>query len=325
MIGIFQDSFVEYLKKNLGEPVNIKTSNVVCRCPWCEYGKTKKHYHLWISINAPIFHCFHCEKGGTIEKLFEKISGIDVSGSYVDKEKVKELVKEKFSASRTTPKQRKIILPEINEEKFPFKSLYMKHRLKFSNISIQNVKGLVFDFLEFVRINKIVLDDKQDQMARYLQFNFIGFVTENQSKVVFRNIDPCAGFRYYKLGLQDSQFLDYYKLPGGKRDSNTVILGEGIFDIYTEHIFDYTNLKNSVRLYAAALSTSYHSLLKSVVFHEQVFRLNVHILSDRNIRIPYFKKLKRNNDHVINNLFVYYNKSGEDFNCTPVEPERITI
>ena len=94
---IYDDKFIQYLKDSLGEPVRVKSKNIICRCPWCEFGQKKDHYHLYISTEYPIFHCFHsdCQASGTLRKLFKKIEGKDISEKYVDIEKVKEYAKER--------------------------------------------------------------------------------------------------------------------------------------------------------------------------------------------------------------------------------------
>jgi hypothetical protein len=120
-------------------------------------------------------------------------------------------------------------------------------------------------------------------MKDFLHSNFIGFLTEKESIVIFRNIDNSSNFRYFKQFLKQTLFLDYYKLYGGDYNSNNIVISEGIFDIFNEQIFDYTGLKNRVKLYAAALSTSFESLIKSIVYDEQLFKINVNVLADNGV------------------------------------------
>ena len=121
------------------------------------------------------------------------------------------------------------------------------------------------------------------------------------------------------------KFLDYYSLPGHSPKSNKIVLAEGIFDIFTEQIYDFLNIKHEIRLYASVLSSKYAELIKSIVYHEQLFRPDVIILSDNGINEEYYKKIKFFNQHIINTLTVYYNKTGKDFNETPVTPVRRQI
>ena len=117
----------------------------------------------------------------------------------------------------------------------------------------------------------------------YLHSNFVGFLTEHNSMVMFRNIDDSAEFRFYKLYIQKNQFVDYYKLDGFAQDKTQIVLAEGIYDIFTEHIFDNLNIKKNTALYASVQSSNYSMIIRSIVFYEQIFRPDVVILSDNNI------------------------------------------
>jgi len=321
MIGIYQDDFVDYLQEKLG-PVKTTSKNFIVPCPWCEYGKDKEHYHMYISLEAPIFHCFHatCEKSGTLRKILSVLEGHDISDQFIDKEKLEEFKKRKTVFVDKDTSLKRIKLPPLNTRMFPMKEMYINKRFKFSNLNLSNVKGLVFDVYEFIAINNIPIDETLFRLQDYLHNNFVGFVTENQTTVVFRNIDPTHEMRYYKMKIQYSSFVDYYKLPGNNPKSKKIVLAEGIFDIFLEHIFDYLNIKNDVKLYASVLSSKYSALLKSIIYYEQVFKPDVIILSDNGIPIWQYKWLKKKYGYLINTLKVYYNKSGKDFGDAKVSP-----
>lgn len=327
MIGIYQDDFIEYLKRKLGDHIKTSSKNIICPCPFCEFGEEKSHYHMYISTEIPIFHCFHanCEQSGSLKKLLKKLEGHDISDEFVDKEKLAEITKQRKIFTDQEKLQSKIQVPIINSSKFMLKDMYMKRRLKFSRTTIGLIKGLIFDVDAFIEMNDIIVDEGLFRMRDYLQQNFVGFLTENNSTAIFRNIDHSHSVKFYKMKIQQSNFLDYYKLAGNNRNSNKIVLAEGIFDIFTEHIFDTLNIKQDVKLYASALSSKYISLIHSIIFHEQVFQPDIIILSDRGIGRDYYKKLKKYNKHIINRLDVYYNKTGKDFNDTPVTPIKYTI
>lgn len=327
MIGIYQDSFIPYLEKKLGDHIKTTSKNIIIPCPWCEYNQDKDHYHMYISLDIPIFHCFHanCEKSGTLGKLIKTLEGHDISDKFIDKTKLQESSHRRELFVDKEIKQIPISLPSINSSKFMLKELYVKQRLKFANISTTMIKGLIYDFEEFLRINRLPVYETIFRLKDYLQNNFIGFFTENKSTVIFRNIDDSHSMKFYKYKIQDNNFLDYYKLPGYNKNSNKIILAEGIFDIFTEHLFDSLNLKKDVKLYASALSSKYISLIQSIIFHEQIFKPEVIILSDQGIDLDYYRKLKKYNSHVIDKLVVYYNKGGKDFNNTPVIPTKFVL
>lgn len=326
MIGIYQDDFKEYLKENLGH-IKLTSKNIVVPCPWCEYQKEKSHYHMYIALDAPIFHCFHagCEQSGILKKLLKKIEGHDISDTFIDADKLKEFRKKRDVFVDKDEKLRDVILPDLKTYKYPNKELYMKKRLKFSNIALENVNGLIFDVFEFIKVNQIPVGESLFRLQDYLETNFVGFLTEHGTTAIFRNIDHNQGMKFYKMKIQFSTFLDFYKLYGSDPRSKKIVLAEGIFDIFSAQIFDHLNIKDNVKLYASALSSKYTSLIHSIIFYEQVFKPDVVILSDSGIDINYYKQIKKYNSHIFNTLTVYYNKVGKDFNDSPLIPVKKVI
>jgi len=328
MIGIYEDSFVTFLEDTFGSNnVKVKSKNIVIPCAWCEYEETKNQYHLWISLEAPIFHCFksNCpKKAGFVSDLLRKITGSDISDKYIDSNLLNQKKLESQKQTKTNLKQLKI--PELNEDQFKLKSLYVKKRLGF-NVDLKSIKGMIFDVNKFIELNCDIIsfDYNISKLRNYLQSNFIGFVTENTGIVFFRNIDSTHSIKHIKSELQDSKFIDYYRLNGMNFNSNHVILAEGVFDIWSEFIFNVLDLRNETKLYASVLSSNYKSLIKSIVYNENIYQLDVSILSDRDVSLEYYHKLKKFNGHIIKSLNVYYNKGGKDFNDFPLIIEKFII
>ena len=322
MIGIYQDAFIDYLEDKLGSKPKETSKNLIIPCPWCEYGKDKDHYHMYISLEAPIFHCFHanCEKSGTLRKMLSMLEGHDISDQFIDKEKLKEFKKRRTIYIDTDVSSTPIKIPEINANRFPLKEMYINKRFKFSNLCLTRVKGLIFDVDEFISINNIPVDETLFRLRDYLHNNFVGFLTEHNTTAIFRNIDSTQTMKHYKMKIQQSSFVDYYKLPGNNPKSKKIVLAEGIFDIFSEHIFDYLNIKNDVKLYASVLSSKYSTLLKSIIYHEQIFKPDIIILSDRGIPIWQYKYFKKKYNYLINSLKIFYNKTGKDFGDNKVSP-----
>lgn len=323
MVGIYKDEFIDFLKKNLA-PIKTTPKNIICKCPWCEYDKKVGHFHLHISLDIPIFNCFHatCPGKGTIKKLIKKVEGLDKSiDRFVDLDLVN---KNKIENKHIEVKIKKLKFPEIKESDFKEKVNYLRNRLKYVNIELQDLKGLVLDLNKFIEINDIKLDHGFSKVKDFVHKNFIGFATKHGSKIILRNITD-EGFQHIKLHIFNSPFLDYYQLNGNNPKGNMIILAEGIYDIYTEWLFDNLDLKKSSILYATALSDSYNLLLKSIVIDEQIFRPDVVILSDNGIDLNFYKNFKKHNCHMINSLTVYYNKNGKDFNDTPIIPVKYIL
>jgi hypothetical protein len=328
MVGIYNDDFVKYLKRHLGSNnVKITTKNIVIPCLWCEYPKQKDHYHLHIGLDEPIYNCFHggCGESGTIKKLLNQIHGYDISGRFVDKKHFEDLKQKRLE--KVEKLYSKFTLPPLEADRFPLKRLSLKKRMKFLDLPLERIEGLIFDVDAFLSLNKIWVTDKMAKLLPFLQKNFIGFLMHNGGYLMFRNIEKNNPFRYYKYELQATPFLDYYMIKGQNPNSNKVVLAEGIYDILTERHFDHLNVLNDVKLYASVGSASYLNLMKSLIFHEKVFTPRWIFLSDNGIHLNYYKKIKRNNPYLFirGESLVYYNKNGKDFNDTPVIAEKFII
>jgi len=327
VIGIYQDNFVDYLHDKLGGYVKETAKNLIIPCPWCEFNEDKNHYHMYISLEAPIFHCFHatCEQSGTLRKLLKRLEGHDISDKFIDAETLNNIKRKREVFVDLDTQLKHVYMPPLNINQFPNKDMYMKRRLRFANIPSTEIKGLVFDVYEFIRLNHIPVGESLFRIQDYLQTNFVGFLTDQGTTVVFRNIDESHSMRYYKMKIQFSNFLDYYKLLGNNAKSKTIVLAEGIFDIFSEHIYDKLNLKDKVKMYASALSSKYIALLHSIIFYEQIFKPEIIILSDNGIPLDDYKKMKKYNRHIIDTMYVYYNKTGKDFGGASVTPIKYVV
>ena len=73
------------------------------------------------------------------------------------------------------------------------------------------------------------------------------------------------------------------------------------------------------------MSSKYISLIHSIIFHEQIFKPEIIVLSDRGVGKSYYEKMRHYNKHIIDKLIIYYNKTGKDFNDTPVTPIKFNI
>jgi len=333
MIGIYEDNFIDFITKYLGKP-KITNSNIICRCPWCEVDRKHHHHnHLYISLDKPIFNCFksECNESGTIKKFIFKVAGTHQYNKYIDNNELENIKNyKKISTEKSIFKYSEDIkLPEIYSlNKFRNKIKYFKQRLLFAPFDITKIKGLILDVDEFISLNKniIKLSDSDYKLLPYLQSNFIGFLLENKTKVIFRNIDTKNDFRYYKMNIQkDMDLLDYYKITHNIKESNLIVIGEGIFDIFNDHIFDYTGYRHIAYGYYCSLNQRFESLIKSIIFHDNLYNPNVVILSDGNIHINYYKKLKRKLKNFCENIEIYYNKNGDDFGDVICNPEKIYI
>ena len=327
MVGIYHNDFIDLLVKSTGRNVQTdKGNDIVCWCPSCINKASKPH--LYISKVVPIFRCFKagCGYKGTVDSLIKDLTGFGQFEKYVDKS----LVEENNSFISTQKRQKeeniKYVLPEINSDTFYNKILFLKDRMKQPGLNVLNIPNLILDVKQFFYMNNIqITNTKYERFFDYLCNNFVGFLTEFHSTLILRNIDRTSDFRYYKIKLFDTNFLDYYKIPGYDVKSSRVVVSEGPFDVLAEHYYDTTHLKDDCCFYAAAASADYSALLKSFTIYEDLYKMDVHVLSDIDVNINYYKKLKNQDKHVIDKLTVYYNKNGKDFGTIPCNPVKYVI
>ena len=305
------------------------SKNIIAKCPYCgDHRNPRKAGHLYVSIDpgVPVVHCFYCNHATSLPKFISDLTGdttlsqIIISKEEMDKAK-KNVDKVKPVTKRFTPYK----TPEIQHGEFLQKKLYLKKRSN-NKLSVESIPNLVFDFAAFFELNKldVVGEDKllSNKEVDYLKTNFVGFLGRHSSTLFCRNIDPKSNFKFRKIKLQTDPFnlLDYWCVRGNNPKSKLVVLSEGIFDSIGEYVTNSLKLRNDCRAYAAGNSFSYSTLLKSVCFDENLFRVDVVILSDRDKKPQWYNKFKKENSHIIDNISIYVNKSGNDFGVFPQIP-----
>ena len=317
MTGIYEDSFIDFLKEYLGD-IKITRKNIICRCPYCEMESDKKHFHLYISLESPIFHCFksECNQKGGIDRLTHKLSGKNID-DFFDKSLKK--IKSTIPAEDTC-----ITIPDIKPNTFVSKVEYLKKRLMTADDDlIYGIENLILDINTFLSSNNLINQDIE-KYKDFLHENFVGFLTKNRSILVLRNIDESSKLRYHKITIKQVQNVDYYLTYNDMSKSN-ITIAEGIFDILMEKKIDTINKKENTSLYAACLSTNYESLIKSLAYYESAFRQNITILSDRGISLKYYRRIKQNTKHIIDSMTIYYNMDNKDFGETAKNIEKFVI
>jgi len=261
--------------------------------------------------------------------VYDITGDLKLSESIVTKE---ELRKARENSQKTaTFKERflKYEIPMIKPKLYSDKIEYMKKRTHY-NVNVEEVPNLIFNFSEFLRLNKLkkvrdyLLNTK---VLHSLNTKFVGFLSRNHTRLYCRNIFEASLYKFRKIELQQDplNMLDYVSFEGGDVTSSVIILAEGTFDIASEYYENSLGLRDTCRLYAAGQSFSYINLLKSVCYDENLFQADVVILSDEDKKPYHYKKFKRETNHVVNVINLYYNSAGKDFGDFPVKPVRVEI
>lgn len=308
--------------------VKDKNKNFLCICCYCgDHPDPKKRGHLSVSKDQkiPTAHCWFCGKAWSIPQLIKDITG--------DGNKSKEVISdEEFKQSQAQQKQyspkkktEEYKLPELDDNSFTGKRLYIRKRSN-NLIEPEKLPGLVFNFLEFFKINNldIVGQNKEisNQELDLLQNNFVGFLGVHNTFLYCRNIDPNSKFKFRKIALRpnDNNLLEYWSIKVDDPNRDIVVLTEGIFNSIGAYVSDTLNLRDRAKVYASGNSFSYSSLLKSVCYDNCLYKANVIILGDNDKKKYTYKKFLEENKHVIASCKIYINKMGKDFGEFPQVP-----
>lgn len=311
--------------------VDEKSKNMICVCPYCgDHPDPRKKGHLWISKNPelPIGHCFFCNGAWPIAKIISDITG----NKYAINDILTESERNQNTRKSNIPKHSKDRYKELKipviDSGFDLKRRYIQKR---SNNLFQpeEVPNLIFDFEKFLSSNNlnIVGDDKQvsGKDLSILQQKFIGFLGQHHTILYCRNCDPNDGYKFKKISLQDDnyQLLDYYSINGGNPNSNTIVLSEGAFNIIGECGTDSLKIKDNVKVYASGNGFSLTSLIKSVCIDNSLYQCKVVFLSDNDKQKKDYRRMIVENEHIVEDLQIFYNLTGKDFGTFPLIPVRI--
>lgn len=299
------------------------SNELITLCPKCEkerFNLNRKHGHLYISLENPIFKCFRCPFKGIITKLLNEFN-LNIDKYYTNDVfnlNWKNKDKDYFLNSDI---QDTINLPDVIDTNINYEK-----KLKYITSRIPNLKhdNIIFNIQEFIQSNNIDIN-KDDDFIKYLNENFIGFLTTRKSKLVCRNIDSNSSFRYFNITLKNIYFKDFYsKLLNIETYTNKIVLCEGIFDLY--NIIEHEKTKPIIQnasIIATSLNNDYKNTLISVLDYVKILHSDVIIFSDKDVKEENYMNIYFNN--CVKSLTLYYNEYEKDFGTTNIHPIKVPI
>jgi transcription elongation factor Elf1 len=275
------------------------------RCPFCGDSANKKHGHLNVSRENPVFRCVRCGTGGHIKVLLNEVGleNIELPEHF-----------EKTEVSKAVSKNINIAIPKENDlEETIIK--YMKKRTGFDNLPDE------LNILSLKNYNNIfskILRTKYGENLKHFDEG-IPFLTCNHRKVIMRVLNNDS-FRYYNYVLEDGRdsYVIKNKISMSEfRRHKTVVFAEGIFDIINQYLNQYISVpKNTI--YTAALNSSLSNAYKTTRALSLCYYPNIIILADNDkTDKEYLSTIK------YSSVTIYRNKNGKDFgdydNVVPVK------
>lgn len=311
--------------------VKDKPKNFLCKCCYCgDHKDPRKQGHLYVSKNPKIAvaHCWFCGFAVPIPKLISDLTGDkSVYQTIISDD---ELQKNYAAVKKIDSKKRfeEYKIPNISLDSYEFKRMYVRKRTN-NLIDIDKIPNLIFNFFEFLQINKLDIIGEKNVITNYeadmIQKSFVCFLSEHNTTLYCRNSDESSSFKFKKIVLQNESYglLDYWSLKVDDPFRDMVVLTEGIFNATGEYVTDSLKIKDRVKVYASGNTFSYGSLLKSVCLDNNIFKASVVILSDNDKTKKDYKWFLKENSHIIQDCRIYINKCGKDFGVFPQIPVQI--
>lgn len=322
---IYSEDFVHWLSDKTGKAYyNGSKTEIICYCPFCESGRLKKHGHMYVDVNEPVFYCHKCGETGNIVRLISLLGG--KFEQFVDKSVLERSASHSYTRKDLSTVVKTFATKESSNqytENFEIKQEYLKKRL--GDFDLSKIPGLIFSIKSFLRENNI--PDSEDPMmlnlVNILETSYVGFLSSRGKNIIFRNCTGDSPYRYFKYSLDNSIsfFHDFYGIRTSimSKDTPTVVLCEGVFDLLVGLLSDeLSELRKKSLFWAAGLGKpSFGKTLISTMDFCKCVRVNLVILSDADA--PWYFYVPIKDMPFVNRLDVYWNKRGKDFGCKPIE------
>lgn len=322
-----KDELLEVLQNNLSiVRFTASRDEISIRCPYCgDSIKNDKHTHLYINItnknNIFPYYCQKCNSSGIIGYDFLKDLKIynTTLGAHLEKQNKAVLSSFNKINFKDSSYIREIIVPEYEDtENESSKLNYINNRYSFKldpEVYTDKYK-IIFSFENFLVANEISKINCSEFVFNQLNNQYIGFLSQDNSFIIFRNIDKNCDkkSRYYMYSL-NNDFGERYYMPRTQIDlmslNTKLILTEGIFDIIGVNEYFVKGEENVIT--ASVNGKGYLSLLNK--FQRMgILILGIEIYSDADVGIGFFKYLQSQNLMLLyNKVTIYYNDIEKDF------------
>lgn len=284
------------------------------RCPYCGDSKSNpSSAHLYIQMRPPFkFHCFKCETSGVLNNqvlrdfgIYDSSIALDISNSNKEYNATKGI--QKISSFKKINLTNKLFETDATT----LATTYFNNRFNV-NLDSEYIRGkfkAVLDSISFFNDNNLNVN------TSYYDFSkSIGFISSDNSHIVFRDISGLQDKRYSNLSLspQDEDFASkIYNIKSSidiLQDNIKLVITEGIFDIIGVYLHFYKDTPAEENtIFAAACGKSYNAVILNYI-RQGFLNLDIEIYSDADVNIEFYRHLKNSSPYLKNmKLTVFYN------------------
>lgn len=318
------------IQKLKNRPVYFRQVNDVeykTRCPFCgDSQKTLNTGHMYIRINPNdnfpiVYNCFKCPAKGVLNYNTLEMMGILGNG-------IKEAI---YTINKTSDKVPNTDY-KFTEYHFDYympgtydkrKVSYLENRLGFSLTEDHLIDMKVITSLkEFFIVNGIHFITCKAYMAKLLERDYIGFLSHNNTHILFRDTTDRNKIHWYKYPITP-QSVDqrcFYSISTDinlyTKDKIIVNLAEGVMDILSiNYNLNYQNLDNVLNI--AVCGKYYNSIIRYLFglgFIGSNVEINIFPDNDHteDTSPEYYKKIFKNYSYLVNKITLNYNLKSKD-------------
>lgn len=325
-----RDTKIRLINALLSRNVFIRKVNDVeyqTRCPYC--GDTQKNFndgHLYIKINPNdnlpiVYNCFKCPAHGVLKYDDLELLGVEDVSFKQDMQSLNKSA-DKFSSYDYQVKDLffEYKIPEINGIK---KIVYIEDRLgiQLSNDDIKNTK-IITSLKDFLLLNDINYVTCKPNFAKLLDRDYVGFLNNNNSYILFRDITNSNKISWFKYPITNESKgqRNFYSISSEidlyTKDKITINLSEGIMDCLSIAYNIHENkLDNSLNI--AICGKFYVNVIKYLIgmgFVGNNICMNIYSDNDHtdDTSIEYYRKVFKRFSFLFGELNVYYNMLSKD-------------
>lgn len=297
------------------------------RCPFC--GDSRKDLntgHFYIRINPDdnfpiVYNCFKCPVYGVLRTEDLEILGIhdlDTKSNLNILNKTSDKVSG-INNKEVEYREFNYIIPEICNR---YKVEYVEKRLglKFNDDDIYNMKiiGSLKDFLITNKINKV---NCKPTFARLLNNDYIGFLSKNNSYILFRDITDRHNIVWYKYPISESSIGQkvFYSMKSNidlyTKDNIIINLSEGVLDAVSI-AYNLNQIKENT-LNIAICGKFYVKMVKHLIstgFIGSNIHINIYVDNDRTIdtSVSFLSNQLINYTYLLGSITLHYNTLEKD-------------